>query len=145
VSRLLTLLCLYQHGYEVGRYISLERLIEESKDEYYEHLYQSSQGWHEGKNELLPFLDFFLGIVRRAYTQFEERAESMRTARGDKTALIEAAIAAFAGTFTLRELTEACPGVSLELIRKVLKAKSKKRDIAALGKGRGARWTKRST
>ncbi|MBN1962184.1 MAG: Fic family protein [Deltaproteobacteria bacterium] len=142
VSRLLTLLALYQQGYDVGRYISLERMIEESKDEYYERLYQSSHEWHEGKHNLLPFLNYFLGILRRAYNEFMQRAESMRTARGSKTALIEAAINDFPGTFTLRELAEACPGLSLELIRKILKTKSKAQEIQALGRGRGARWKK---
>ena len=140
MSRLLTLLALYQHGYEVGRYVSLERLVEESKEEYYERLYQSSQGWHEGKHDLLPFLNYFAGIVRRAYVQFEERAGSMRTARGSKTALIETAIASFPGSFTLRELIEACPGVSTELIRKVMKTKSKAGELEARGRGRGALW-----
>jgi fido (protein-threonine AMPylation protein) len=62
VSRLLTLLALYQHGYEVGRYISLERLTEESKEDYYKALQRSSQRWHEGKPDLTPWLNFFLAI-----------------------------------------------------------------------------------
>jgi len=61
VSRLLTVLTLYQHGYEVGRYISLERLIEQSKEDYYECLNRSSQRWHEGRHELTPWLNFFVG------------------------------------------------------------------------------------
>src|ERR1019366_6642608 len=60
VSRLLTLLALYQHGYEVGRYISLERLIEESKEDYYEVLNRSSQHWHEGRHELTPWMNLLL-------------------------------------------------------------------------------------
>jgi Fic family protein len=57
----------YHHGYEVGRYISLEKLIEDSKEDYYAVLQTSSSGWHEGKNDLLPWLNYFLAIVRRAY------------------------------------------------------------------------------
>src|SRR5579864_5923663 len=72
VSRLLTLLALYHHGYEVGRYISLERLIEDSKEDYYAVLQASSTGWHDGKHDLLPWLNYFLAIVRRAYMHFEE-------------------------------------------------------------------------
>jgi len=74
VSRLLTLLALDQHGYAVGRYISLERLIEESRSDYYEVLRQSSVGWHEGSHDLLPWLNHFLAILKRAYRALEERA-----------------------------------------------------------------------
>ena len=75
VSRLLTLLALYQQGYEVGRYVSLERLIEESRAEYYEALHRSSEGWHEGRHDLLPWLNFFLTILKRAYRELERLPE----------------------------------------------------------------------
>lgn len=71
ISRLLTLLALYQHGYEVGRYISLERLVEESRAEYYDVLHRSSEGWHEGQHDLLPWLNFFLATLKRAYRELE--------------------------------------------------------------------------
>jgi Fic family protein len=71
ISRLLTLLALYQHGYEAGRYVSLERLVEESRAEYYEALHRSSEGWHEGRHDLLPWLNFFLTILKRAYRELE--------------------------------------------------------------------------
>jgi Fic family protein len=73
VSRLLTLLALEQLGYEAGRYVSLERLIEESRDDYYDVLHRSSQGWHEGRHDLLPWLSYFLAILRRACFELEER------------------------------------------------------------------------
>lgn len=72
-SRLLTLLALEQLGYEVGRYVSLERLVEESRDDYYDVLHRSSEGWHEGKHDLLPWLNYFLAVLRRAYFELEER------------------------------------------------------------------------
>src|SRR5262245_52621169 len=75
VSRLLTLLALYQHGFEVGRYISLERLVEESRMDYYEVLHLSSQGWHEGRHDLLPWLNYFLTILKRAYKEWEKVSE----------------------------------------------------------------------
>jgi Fic family protein len=74
VARLLTLLALYHFGYDVGRYISLERLIEETRDDYYENLRQSSRGWHEGTHDLGPWLNYLLVIVRRAYLELIERA-----------------------------------------------------------------------
>jgi Fic family protein len=74
VARLLTLLALYHFGYDVGRYISIERLIEETRDDYYENLRISSQGWHEGKHDLGPWLNYFLVIVRRAYIELIDKA-----------------------------------------------------------------------
>jgi Fic family protein len=70
ISCLLTHLALDQHGIEVGRYISLERLIEESKADYYDVLHRSSEGWHEGEHDLLPWLNYFLSVVKRAYREF---------------------------------------------------------------------------
>lgn len=95
VSRLLTVLALYHHGIDVGRYISLERLIEESKEDYYAVLLSSSTGWHEGKHDLLPWLNYFLAVLRRAYFQFEERAGQVKSPRGAKTSLLEGAIGLF--------------------------------------------------
>jgi Fic family protein len=74
VARLITLLALYHFGYDVGRYVSLERLIEETRDDYYENLRISSQGWHEGKHDLGPWLNYFLAIVRRAYIELIDKA-----------------------------------------------------------------------
>ena len=73
VSRLLLLLQCYQLGYEVGRYISLERTIEENKERYYETLEESSQGWHEGKHDPWPYINYLLYILKIAYREFEER------------------------------------------------------------------------
>ena len=71
LSRLLTLLALYQHGYEVGRYVSLERLVEESRLDYYDVLLRSSQGWHDGHHDLLPWLNSFLAILNMAYRELD--------------------------------------------------------------------------
>lgn len=76
ISRLLTLLALYQHGFEVGRYISLERLVEESRVDYYEVLRRSSQGWHQGRHDLIPWLGYFLTVLKRAYREWSGAASS---------------------------------------------------------------------
>lgn len=145
LSRLVALLTLYQHGYEVGRYISLERLIEESRDDYYEVLRRSSDGWHEGRHDLLPWLNYFLTILRRAYRLFEERAGQVRSPRGAKTALIEATIAAFPGRFRLADLEQACPGVGRDLIRRVLRRLQQAGRIECLERGRNAAWRNKGT
>lgn len=143
VARLLTLLAVYHYGFEVGRYISLERLIEESKDDYYEVLFRSSQGWHEAQHDLLPWLNYFLTILQRAYVEFEQRVGQIKTPRGAKTALVEASIAAFPGEFTLADLERACPGVSRDMIRRVLRDLQKSEHVTCLGRGPGARWRRK--
>jgi Fic family protein len=143
ISRLLTLLALYQHGFEVGRYISLERLVEESKSDYYEALRRSSEGWHEGNHDLLPWLNYFLAILKRGYRELEDRAGQSKHARGAKTALVEAAVTAFPGPFTLADLERASPGVSRDMIRHILQRLQKQGNVECTGMGPGATWTKR--
>lgn len=140
VARLAALLSLYHHGFEVARYISLERLIEESKDEYYQSLFDSSQNWHEGKHDILPWLNYFLSILRRAYRLFETRVSTFKNSRGMKTTSLESALKSLVGEFTLRQLQECCPAVGYELVRTVLKAWQKEGRIKSLGRGPGARW-----
>ena len=140
VSRLLTLLALYQHGYEVGRYISLERLIEESRESYYECLRLSSQHWHDGKHELTPWFNFLFAVIRRAYVEFEERAGQIKAPRGAKSERVLAAIRAQPGEFRLSDLERDCPGVGREWIRTLLAELKKSGDVVCSGRGPGARW-----
>src|SRR5208337_1806572 len=142
VSRLLLLLQCYHLGFEVSRYISLERVIEENKDRYYETLEQSSRGWHEGRHDPWPFINYILFILKTAYREFEDRVGQIASPRGAKTALVEAEIKAFAGDFTLTELGGACPGVSRDMVRRVLRDLQKAKAIACLGKGPGETWRK---
>ena len=143
VLRLLTVLGLYHHGFEVGRYISVERLIEESKEDYYAVLQASSTDWHNGKHDQLPWLNYFLAIVRRVYVQFEERAGQVKSPRGAKTALIEAAVISFVGEFGLSDIERACPGVSRDMVRRILQEMQRNGSIECLSKGRSAKWRKR--
>jgi Fic family protein len=142
VSRLVTVLALYHHGIEVGRYVSLERLIEESKEDYYAVMQASSFGWHEGKHDVLPWLNYFMAVVRRAFIQFEERAGQLKSPRGAKTAMIEEAISGFPGQFGLADVKRACPGVSRDMIRRVLKELQRGGQVECLGRGRAAKWRK---
>ena len=140
VSRLLTLLALYQNGYEVGRYVSLERMVEESREDYYEGLHQSSQGWHEGKHDLTPWFNFLLAIIRRSYVAFETRAGQVRAPRGAKAELVLAAIREQPGAFRLADIERACPGVGREWIRSLLAELKATGKVSCRGKGPAARW-----
>ena len=141
VSRLLTLLALYHHGYEVGRYISLERLVEQSKEDYYEVLNRSSRRWHEGRHELTPWMNLLLAVIRRGYVEFEQRAGQVKAPRGAKTDLVQAAIEAQSGPFRVSDIQHACPGVSLDMIRQVLK-NLRGSKVECLGRGQNAQWQK---
>jgi|GEM_PF-2363842 len=85
MARLLTLQLLYHHDYRVGRYISLERIFEDTKESYYETLEASSQGWHEIEHDVMPWLDDFWGVLLRAYAEFVERVGTIERGRGSKS------------------------------------------------------------
>jgi len=140
VSRLLLLLQCYHLGYEVGRYISLERLIEENKARYYETLEQSSRRWHDGKHDAWPYINYLLCTVKAAYREFEERLGQVTAPRGAKTEMVLDAIREAAGEFRVSQLQDACPAVSIDLIRRTLKELRKAGRVECLGTGRGARW-----
>jgi Fic family protein len=145
VSRLLVLLQCYHLGYEVGRYISIERVIEENKERYYETLEQSSQGWHEGKHDPWPYVNYVLYILKTAYKELEHRVGDMRSPRGAKTELVESAIKRLPEDFTLTDVERACPGVSRDMIRKILRILQVAGKVECVGRGPGARWRKRGT
>lgn len=140
VARLATLLLLYHHGYQVGRYISLERIIEESKKTYYEALEASSQGWHQGEHDPHPWLNYFWGTLIRAHQEFEERVGTLTTGRGSKTEIIRAAVLRRIAPFAISELQSDCPGISRDMVRVVLRDMRDEGLIEARGKGRGAKW-----
>lgn len=143
VSRLVMLLQSYQLGYEVGRYISLERLIEENKDRYYETLEQSSQGWHEGKHDPWPYINYVLSVLKLAYREFAERVGEVKAPRGSKTDLVLAAINRFTGEFTVAQVEHACPGVSKDMVRRVLREQQTANAVECQGRGPAARWKKK--
>jgi len=142
VSRLLWLLQSYHLGLEVGRYVSLERLVEQNKDRYYETLEQSSQGWHEGRHDPWPYINYVLFILKTAYREFIDRVGDTAEPRGAKTQMVIDAIGRMAGTFSLADLERACPGVSRDMIRRVL-ATRKGTTVECIGRGPGALWRKR--
>lgn len=143
VSRLLLLLTCYHAGIEVGRYISLERLIEEHKERYYETLEQSSRGWHEGRHDPWPYISFILFILDQAYKEFEARVGEVSSPKGAKTSLVLQAVDSMAAPFSLSELEASCLGVSRDMIRKVLKDLKQQGRVDCTGRGPAARWEKR--
>ncbi len=142
LSRLLSTLLLHQQGYEVARYISLERVIEDSKVSYYDTLYRSSQGWHEGKHDVLPWIEYWLSTVLAAYRDFESRIDLSTDANSNKSAMVETAVLNLKPTFTTAMVCDACPGVSRALIKRVLADLQEAGRLTSVGRGRGAKWIK---
>lgn len=142
IGRLLTLLLLYHAGYEVGRFISLERIVEESKETYYESLLASSQRWHEGEHDLQPWWNYFLGMLTAAYNEFEGRVGTITSARGAKQQMVMAAVDRMTSEFSFKELQRACQGVSYATLRRVLENLRKEKKVDCLGRGPDARWRK---
>ncbi len=140
MARLVTVLLLYRQDYEVARYVSLERLIEQTKDSYYDTLYRSSQGWHESAHDPLPWVTYFLGVVKAAYEEFAREAGDIRDGRGAKTRLVLQAIDQMMGDFSVSELHQRCPSASIDMVRHVLRAEREGGRLAVSGYGRGARW-----
>lgn len=142
MARLLSLLLLYHHGYEVGRYVSLERIIEQTKESYYDTLYKSSQGWHESKHDVLPWTEYFLSTILAAYGEFENRFGKVSKGRGSKTDTVKSAIDRFVTDFSLTDIEKSCPLVSRDMIRHVLFDLKKDGLVVCLGRGPAARWRK---
>ena len=140
VSRLLLLLQCYHLGYEVGRYISLERLIEQNKERYYETLEQSSEGWHVGKHDPWPYLNFVLYTLKTAYREFEERVGQITSPKGAKTELVISAIGRKLGPFRISDIQKECPGVSLDMVRSIFKNLRLSGKVKCLGRGQNAEW-----
>lgn len=143
MSRLLTLYLLYDFGYEVGRYISLEKVIEENKESYYDSLQKSSKNWHEGKHSLQSWWEYFLGTLRHAYRLFEKRVGLIAETRGSKTALVLDMVSHFQGEFSIQELQELCPTVGIDLIRRILREEKNTGHLECLGRGPFAKWKRK--
>ena len=135
MSRLLTLLLLYKAGYIAGKYISIEMLIEKSKETYYEALQSSSVGWHACENSYEPFVRYYLGIVLKAYKEFESRVEYLRHKGISKPDRIRTAIENSAGRITKKEIMELCPDISRVTIERTLTDLVKRGLIKKVGAG----------
>lgn len=142
LSRLLTLMLLYQFDYQVGHYISLERIFEESKESYYETLEASSEGWHSGKHDVNPWLNYFWGALLRSYREFEERVGFITSSRGSKTELILSAVNRRMAPFSIGDIESDCPGTSRDMIRQVLRKMRNEGSLITSSSGRGAMWQK---
>ncbi|MDR2133112.1 MAG: Fic family protein [Clostridiales Family XIII bacterium] len=142
MSRLLTLLLFYRAGYIVGKYISIEKLIENSKDTYYEVLRAGSAGWHDNKNDCMPFVRYCLGVLEKAYGEFEERVYYLSRRGLSKSDRIKAVIDRKLGKITKAEILATCPDVSKITVERALNALVQEGYIVKIGAGRSTAYGK---
>lgn len=142
MSRLLNLMLLYQCGYEVGRYVSLEKVIEDSKETYYEALEASSYGWHDSEHDLLPWLQYSHGVLLAAYLEFEQRVGRTEAGRGAKREMVIECIRHASAMFRYADIERACPGVSRPTIARVFAELRDAGEIRCIKGGRDALWEK---
>lgn len=144
IARLLAILMLSLNGYEVCRYISLERLFAQNERAYLQALQSSVKGWHEGTHNPMPWINFFLDSVIRAYEELEQRVEALRNqgSRAPKSQLIAMAIDQREEPFSVADICIELPTVSRELVKKVIQQMRSEDLLTPIGKGRGAHWVK---
>ena len=143
MARLLTTLLLYSHGYDVWKYISLERVVEDNREGYYDTLFEASQGWHEGKHDPRTWIEYWLEVmVLGAYKKLETRLRNHKTGYGAKKGLVSDAFRRLPLRFRISDLRDRCPTVGDDTIRSFLAGCREQGKVRCLGKGRHAVWEK---
>ena len=135
MSRLLTTLLLYRNRFYVGRYISLEAKIAKNKDLYYDALYESQIGWHEGKDDPVPFIKYLLGTILSAYRDFEDRFSLVETKRSALDT-VRLATQNKIGSFTKQDIRELCPSLSVSSIEGALRKLVASGELKREGRGK---------
>ena len=150
MSRLLTLLMLYRSGYQVGRYISIEKHIEKTKDAYYDSLELASQGWHEGEGNPEPFIKYMLGVILACYREFESRVDALSKpdengktlVKSSATDIVRAAVMSRIGKFTKTEILNICPTISRSSVEAGLRELIANDEIKRFGTGRSTYYVR---
>ena len=143
MSRHLTTLLLYRSGFVVGKYISLEKKIEKTKDTYYDVLEASSENWNDGTNDNTPFVKYLLGIILAAYREFEERLNLIDDTVSAAEA-VENVIRKRLGKFTKSDIQEECPAFARQTIEKAIKELCDRGMIEKKGSGRATYYVCRN-
>lgn len=135
MSRLLTTLLLYRNGFYVGKYISLEAKIAKNKDLYYSALNQAQHGWHEGTEDVVPFIKYILSIILAAYNDFEDRF-SIVEEKLPAIEMVRKATLNKIGKFTKQDIRELCPHLSVSSIEGALRKMVKSGELKREGSGK---------
>lgn len=136
ISRILTLLLLDQNGFQIGKYISLEKQIERTKETYYDALRESSQDWHQGSSDYEPFVEYTLGVILAAYKSFESSVDHLYTQGVRKQDRVLMTIKDHLGSITKKDIQDRCPDISITTIEKTLGDLCRQGTILKKGHGR---------
>jgi Fic family protein len=144
MSRLLTLLLLYRAGYLVGRYISIEKAMADTKEAYYGALSAADVGWHAGDNDPKPFIEYLLGVVLSCYRDFDSRVSVVEGAGARSTSydIVRHYALRKVGTFSKRNALEACPSLGSSSVESALKKLVGDGTIKRIGAGRKTRYVR---
>ena len=142
MSRLLTLLLLYKFGYFVGRYISIEMLIEDSKESYYEELKRSSEKWHTGENDEIPFIRYMLGVLLKAYEECDDRFNLIGNEKLTSPERVLSVIQMSLEPLSKKDIMILCPDISQRTIERALKELYDNSKIKQVGSGRSTKYIK---
>lgn len=145
MSRLVTSLLLHQRDYQVGRYVSWEKQVNDTRDVYYDALQNSTVGWHDGDHDLKPWLSYFLGVLVASYDALEERAK-LGTGPGTRKAIVEHFVrTSLSGKFTVRDIRDLIPNTSDVQIGRILRDLKARGIIERRGGGQATYWVRRET
>ena len=145
MSRLLTLLLLYRNDYVVGKYISIEKEISETKEAYYQALAQADFRWHEDTNDPKPFIKYMLGIILKCYREFEDRLTISEKSGKRSTSydVVKTYVNNTIGTFTKKDAMENCPSLGSSSVESALKKLVEEGAIIRKGKGRASHYVRK--
>ena len=143
MSRLLTLLLLYRSGYIVGKYVSMEMLIEKTKETYYDALHNSSIEWHNNRSDYTSFVRYYLGIVLKGYNEFQDRIEHLKHHKLSKADRVKAVFEKKLGIVKKSDIATLCPDISETTIERTLKELLESGFIEKVGKGRATGYVKK--
>ena len=138
----LTLLLLYKLGYFVGRYISIEMLIEESKESYYEDLQRSSEKWHTGENDEIPFIRYMLGVLLKAYEECDDRFNLIGNEKLTSHERVLSVVQKSLDPLSKKDIMILCPDISQRTIERALKELHDNNKIKQIGSGRSTKYVK---
>ena len=143
MAQLIALWLMNRHGYNVSRFVSVERVMEAKKSEFFFAQYRSSVGWHQAEHDISPWWKYWLDVLLASYREFTNRARARSKRRGVKTEMVLELIESMQDGFTIRQIQQKVPGCGIELIRKIFKAEKAAGRIKCLGRGPNALWKKK--
>lgn len=140
VSRLMSLLLMYKNEYDICKYVSFEEQINNSKDHYYQTLYESSQGWHENQNSYIPFMKNFLITLYKCYKELDMRFSTINGKRLKKNQRIEQTVLNSVLPISKSEICDILPDISATTVEAVLGKLVKDGSVKKLGQARSTKY-----